>query len=118
MHYKFGMCLECVGEETTRIRGRNNTPPAAGEGEGAPDAHPQQRYAVERLLGRRVAVGRAAGDSHRKGTVLYRVLWQGLDESEASWEPMSYLTRDLIDAFDRQQTEIAQPAAPSVEDVD
>ena len=27
MHYKFGMCLECVGEETTRIRGRNNTPP-------------------------------------------------------------------------------------------
>ena len=29
MHYKFGMCLECVGEETTRIRGRNNTPPSA-----------------------------------------------------------------------------------------
>ena len=27
MHYKFGMCLECVWEETTRIRGRNNTPP-------------------------------------------------------------------------------------------
>ena len=27
MHYKFGMCIECVREETTRISGRNNTPP-------------------------------------------------------------------------------------------
>ena len=77
-----------------------------------------QRYAVERLLGRRVALGRAAGDSHRKGTILYRVLWQGLDESDASWEPMSYLTKDLVEAYDRQHTDSAQPATASVEDID
>ena len=77
------------------------------------------RYAVERLLGKRIAIGRSAGDTHRKGTVLYHVKWRGLDESEASWEPKSYLTPDLVAAYEQQQQERAQPDAPvHVEDVD
>jgi hypothetical protein len=45
-------------------------------------------------------MGKPAGDEHRKGTVLYRVLWRECDGSEATWEPKSCLTPELIAEFE------------------
>ena len=64
-------------------------------------------------------MGKPAGDTHRKGTVLYRVLWRGCDDSEATWEPKSCLTPELIAEFEESPATAStshlasQPAAPS-----
>ena len=63
------------------------------------------KWRVERLLAKRVSLGRPAGDTHRKGTVLYEVLWAGCREDEASWEPMSFIGKDAIDEFEHTQVE-------------
>ena len=34
-----------------------------------------QKWLVERITASRVSVGKAAGDTHRKGTILYKVYW-------------------------------------------
>ena len=57
---------------------------------------------VDWLLAVRVSVGKKEGDTHRKGVVLYKVLWQGLGEEDATWEPKLYLylSPALVQQFD------------------
>ena len=61
---------------------------------------------------------------HRKGTRLYKVLWQGFGEEEATWEPKSKLPAELVASFEseqepspskraRQPSEAASPSAKS-----
>ena len=87
------------------------------------------KWLVDRLVASRVSEGRKAGDTHRKGVVLYKVLWVGLGEDEATWEPKSYLTPELVSAFQQEQQaaaaaaeqqppgaqELATPSSPSGE---
>ena len=55
---------------------------------------------VERLIDVRTSIGKPAGDTHRMGVILYKVLWKGLGEEDATWEPKSYLTPQLIEQFE------------------
>ena len=79
---------------------------------------------LPRLLATRISDGVKAGDVHRKGTRLYKVLWQGFGEEEATWEPKSKLPAELVASFEserepspskraRQPSEAASPSARS-----
>ena len=70
-------------------------------------------YLVEQILGKRISIGRPAGDTHRKGTVLYRVKWAGLPEEESTWEPKSLIATELIAAFEAQLSEPQQQPTPA-----
>ena len=76
-----------------------------------------QTWLVERVAATRVSVGTAAGDTHRKGTVLYKVYWVGCSEEEATWEPKSYIAPELIAAFEASQehAEVQPPGSPHAE---
>ena len=65
-------------------------------------------HLVEKLVGFRISEGMTAGDTHRKGTKLYKVRWVGCAEDEDSWEPMSKIAPQLVSEFNS----IAQPAQP------
>ena len=39
------------------------------------------RWLAQRVVGRSTSMGKPAGDEHRKGTVLYRVLWRECNDS-------------------------------------
>lgn len=86
---------------------------SAAAGESAAGAVPVgtsgTKYLVEALLDMRVSAGRPAGDTHRKGTILYKVAWAGCDE--VTWEPKSNISAELVDAFDEMQEQQRQVAA-------
>ena len=82
------------------------------------------RWLVDRLVATRISDGVKAGDVHRKGTHLYKVLWQGFGVEEATWEPKSKLPAELVASFEserepspskraRQPSEAASPSAKS-----
>ena len=51
----------------------------------------------------RISEGVPAGDVFRKGTRLYKVLWQGWSEDEATWEPKPNLPGELVAAFESER---------------
>lgn len=60
--------------------------------------------------------GKVAGDTHRKGTVMYKVMWAGVSADEATWEPKSYLAAELVEAYEQQLGgQSPEPASPAAE---
>ena len=55
------------------------------------------------LAGRRIADGKDYGDGGRrwkKGTLLYKVIWEGYPPDAATWEPPANISDALIDEYE------------------
>ena len=61
------------------------------------------KFKMEKLLGRMVVDGDVPGRGKvKKGTVLYKVLWEGYPPEIATWEDESQIHDDFIDAYEAE----------------
>lgn len=61
----------------------------------------EEEFVMQKLIGKMVAEGDVPGRSNvKKGTVLYKVLWEGFPPEVATWEEERGIHDELIDAFE------------------
>jgi hypothetical protein len=81
---------------------------------------PKAEFEVIMLAGKRIADGCDYGDGGvrwKKGTVLYKVIWEGYPPDAATWEPPDHIEESVIEAYE-DSLEYEADADAELEDED
>ena len=75
-------------------------------------------FQVEAILGTRISAGVRAGDTERKGTVLYHIAWKGYSAAASTWEPAANIHPAIISEYEESLRSEAAADAAANEDLE